>query len=150
MIRVLIADDHPVVRSGLAAVLGSLDGFEVVAVAANGADAVRECVINRPDVALMDLKMPGVDGFHAIRELARVAPTVAVCVLTMLDDDDSLFTAMRCGARGYLLKGAEQGTSPEPSAASRPARWSSGRGWRAGSWASSALLRPPPARRSRR
>ncbi len=108
MIRVLIADDHPVVRSGLAAVLGSLDGFEVVAVAANGADAVRECVINRPDVALMDLKMPGVDGFHAIRELARVAPTVAVCVLTMLDDDDSLFTAMRYGARGYLLKGAEQ------------------------------------------
>ena len=107
-IRVLVADDHPVVRSGLAGVLSSLDGFDVVAVAADGQEAVREAVLHRPDVALMDLQMPGTDGFTAIRELARVAPAVKVCVLTMYDDDDSLFAAMRAGAQGYLLKGAEQ------------------------------------------
>ena len=108
MIRVLVADDHPVVRSGLVGVLSSLDGFEVVAVAADGREAVREAVLHQPDVALMDLQMPGTDGFTAIRELARVAPAVRVCVLTMYDDDDSLFAAMRAGAHGYLLKGAEQ------------------------------------------
>jgi DNA-binding NarL/FixJ family response regulator len=89
-------------------VLSSLEGFEVVAVAADGQEAVRESVLHRPDVALMDLRMPGTDGFTAIRELARVAPDVRVCVLTMYDDDDSLFAAMRAGAHGYLLKGAEQ------------------------------------------
>jgi len=108
VIRVLVADDHPVVRSGLVGVLTSLDGFEVVAVAADGQEAVREAVLHRPDVALMDLQMPGTDGFTAIRALARVAPSVRVCVLTMYDDDDSLFAAMRAGAQGYLLKGAEQ------------------------------------------
>ena len=108
MIRVLVADDHPVVRSGLVGVLTSLGGFDVVAVAADGREAVREAVLHQPDVALMDLQMPGTDGFTAIRELARVAPSVRVCVLTMYSDDDSLFAAMRAGARGYLLKGAEQ------------------------------------------
>jgi DNA-binding NarL/FixJ family response regulator len=108
VIRVLVADDHPVVRSGLVGVLSTLDGFDVVAVAADGHEAVREAVLHRPDVALMDLQMPGTDGFTAIRELARVAPSVRVCVLTMYDDDDSLFAAMRAGAHGYLLKGAEQ------------------------------------------
>lgn len=108
MTRVLIVDDHPVVRSGLAAVLSSLVGFEVVAVAANGREAVREAVIHRPDVVLMDLQMPDLDGFAAIRELGRAAPEVRVCVLTMFEDDDSLFAAMSAGARGYLLKGAEQ------------------------------------------
>lgn len=108
MIRVLVADDHPVVRSGLAGLLSSLDGFEVVAVAADGQEAIREAVLHRPDVALMDLQMPGTDGFAAIRELQRVAPDVRVCVLTMYDDDVSLVAAMRAGAHGYLLKGAEQ------------------------------------------
>jgi DNA-binding NarL/FixJ family response regulator len=107
-VRVLVADDHPVVRSGLVGVLSSLPGFDVVAVAADGREAVREVVLHRPDVVLMDLKMPGTDGFTAIRELARVAPTVRVCVLTMYDDDDSLVAAMSAGAHGYLLKGAEQ------------------------------------------
>jgi DNA-binding NarL/FixJ family response regulator len=108
LIRVLVADDHPVVRSGLVGVLTSLGGFDVVAVAAEGGEAVRVAVLHRPDVALMDLQRPGTDGFTAIRELARVAPSVRVCVLTMYSDDDSLFAAMRAGARGYLLKGAEQ------------------------------------------
>ena len=108
MIRVLVADDHPVVRQGLVALLESLEGFSVVAVAATGRQAIREAVLHHPDVAVLDLQMPDLDGFAAIRELARVAPGVAVCVLTMHDDDDSLFAAMRAGARRYLLKGAEQ------------------------------------------
>jgi DNA-binding NarL/FixJ family response regulator len=107
VVRVLVADDHPVVRSGLVGVLSSLEGFEVVAVAADGRAAVREAVLHKPDVALMDLRMPGTDGFTAIRELARAVPNLRVCVLTMYDDD-SLFAAMRAGAHGYLLKGAEQ------------------------------------------
>lgn len=108
MIRVLVVDDHPVMRSGLTALLGSLDGIEVVAQAADGREAVRETLLHRPDVVLLDLQMPGTDGFHALRVLSRSAPEAAVCVLTMLGDDDSLFAAMRAGARGYLLKGAEQ------------------------------------------
>ena len=100
MIRVLIADDHPVVRQGLVALLGSLEGFEVVAVATNGREAVREAVLTRPDVILLDLQMPELDGFGALRELSRVAPESAVCVLTMHEDDDSLFAAVRAGARG--------------------------------------------------
>ena len=108
MTSVLVVDDHPVVRTGLVAVLTSLDGFDVVGVAANGREALREAVLLRPDVALMDLQMPGGDGFSAIRAIGQAAPDVRVCVLTMFDDDDSLFAAMRAGARGYLLKGAEQ------------------------------------------
>ena len=108
MIRVLVADDHPVMRGGLTALLNSLAGVEVVAQAADGNAAVREAVLHRPDVILLDLQMPGWDGFHALRELTRSLPTSPVCVLTMFSDDESLFAAMRAGARGYLLKGAEQ------------------------------------------
>lgn len=107
-IRVLIADDHPVVRDGLTALLASVPGFEVVAEVGTGADAVREAVVHSPDVALIDLQMPGMDGFDATREIAKVAPSVAVLILTMHEDDDSVFTAMRAGARGYLVKGASQ------------------------------------------
>ncbi|WP_329479244.1 response regulator transcription factor [Kribbella sp. NBC_01484] len=108
MIRVVLADDHPVVRAGLAALLTSLDGIEVVGVASTGREAVREVITTRPDVAVLDLQMPDLDGFAATRELVRSAPDVAVLVLTMFEDDDSVFAAMRAGARGYLVKGAEQ------------------------------------------
>jgi len=104
----VLADDHPVVRAGLSALLASLPDIEVVGVAADGHDAVKEVVVQRPDVAVLDLQMPQLDGFGAIREIRRVAPEVAVLVLTMFDDEDSLFAAMRAGARGYLVKGAEQ------------------------------------------
>ncbi len=108
MIRVLVADDHPVMRAGLTALIGSLDDMEVVAVVADGRQAVRDVVLHRPDVALLDLQMPELDGFGALREIRRLAPATALCVLTMFADDDSLFTAMKAGAQGYLLKGAEQ------------------------------------------
>lgn len=108
-IRVVIADDHPIVRSGLTALLGSLDGIEVVGVATNGREAVDQARQLRPDVLVLDLQMPDLDGFAAAREIAQVAPLVAVLVLTMFADDDSVFAAMRAGARGYVVKGAEQG-----------------------------------------
>ena len=108
MIRVLICDDHPIVRAGLNALLGSLPDIEVVAVVADGQEAVREVVTLRPDVAILDLDMPRLDGILATRQISRAAPQVAVLVLTMYSDDDSVFSAMRAGARGYLVKGVEQ------------------------------------------
>lgn len=108
-VRVLVADDHPVVRFGMSALLGSLPGVEVVAEASTGADAIREAQLTRPDVLLMDLQMPTMDGIEATRRLATLLPDVAVLVVTMSDDDETVVSAMRAGARGYLLKGAEQG-----------------------------------------
>jgi DNA-binding NarL/FixJ family response regulator len=107
-IRVLIADDHPLVREGLKAALAPVREVEVVAEAATGQAAVREAVLHRPEVVVMDLQMPELNGIEATRELARAVPTAAVLVLTMFDDDDWVFAAMRAGARGYVLKGAEQ------------------------------------------
>jgi DNA-binding NarL/FixJ family response regulator len=97
-IRVLLVDDHPVVRSGLRALLESTDGDA----------AVREAQLTKPDVVLMDIRMPGIDGIEATRRVLSAVPDTAVLVLTMLDDDDTVFAAMRAGAQGYLLKGAEQ------------------------------------------
>jgi DNA-binding NarL/FixJ family response regulator len=108
VIRVLLADDHPLVRSGLKALLGSVEGIEVVGEAADGAAAVELALRERPDVVVMDIQMPGQDGIEATRRLAADAPEVAVLVLTMHEDDESVFAAMRAGAHGYLLKGAEQ------------------------------------------
>jgi DNA-binding NarL/FixJ family response regulator len=107
-IRVLIADDHPVVRRGMSALLASLDGVEVVAEATTGEEALREAQLSRPDVVVMDIQMPGMDGVEATQRLAAVLPDVAVLVVTMFEDDETVVSAMRAGARGYLLKGAEQ------------------------------------------
>jgi DNA-binding NarL/FixJ family response regulator len=107
-IRALLADDHPVVRGGLRALLSTIDGIEVVGEAADGEAAVRETQLLHPDVVLMDLRMPGTDGVEAIRRIRLAAPETAVLVLTMYDDDATVLTAMQAGARGYLLKGAEQ------------------------------------------
>ncbi len=107
-IRVLLADDHPVVRRGLAALLGTLDEFEVVGEAEDGEAAVREAQLTKPDVVLMDVRMPGLDGIEATRRIRRAVPGTAVLVLTMYDEDATVFTAMQAGARGYLLKGAGQ------------------------------------------
>ena len=107
-IRVLLADDHPVVRRGLAALLGTLEEFVVVGEAEDGEAAVRETQLTRPDVVLMDVRMPGVDGVEATRRIRKAVPETAVLVLTMYEDDATVFTAMQAGAQGYLLKGAEQ------------------------------------------
>lgn len=107
-IRVVVADDHPVVRDGLRALLASLPDMQMVGEAASGREAVRSAVADRPDVLVMDLRMPDIDGAAATAEICRVAPEVAVLVLTMFDDDESVFTAMRAGARGYVVKGASQ------------------------------------------
>ncbi len=107
-IRVVLVDDHPVVLGGLRALLESLPGFEVVGEATDGEAAVREVVLSRPDVVLMDIRMPGIDGLEATRRIREAAGDVAVLVLTMFDDDDTVFGAMRAGAQGYLLKGADQ------------------------------------------
>ena len=108
MIRVAVADDHPVVRDGLRALFASLPDIELVAEATTGREAIRAAVTARPDVLVMDLRMPELDGTAATAEIAMVAPEVAVLVLTMFEDDDSVFAAMRAGARGYLVKGAAQ------------------------------------------
>jgi DNA-binding NarL/FixJ family response regulator len=105
--RVLV-DDHPVVLGGLRALLESLPGFEVVGEATDGEAAVREVVLTKPDVVLMDIRMPGIDGLEATRRIREATTGVAVLVLTMFDDDDTVFGAMRAGAQGYLLKGAAQ------------------------------------------
>ncbi len=107
-LRLVLADDHPVVRDGLRALIGSLDGVSVVGEASTGREAVRRAVTLRPDVLIMDLQMPDLDGVAATRQIAKVAPEVAVLVLSMFDDDDNVYAAMRAGARGYLVKGASQ------------------------------------------
>jgi DNA-binding NarL/FixJ family response regulator len=107
-IAVVIADDHPVVRGGLRALIGSLPGFAVVGEATTGAEAVAAARTLRPDVIIMDVRMPELDGTEATRRIAAETPGVAVLMLTMVEDDDTVFAAMQAGARGYLLKGAEQ------------------------------------------
>jgi DNA-binding NarL/FixJ family response regulator len=105
-IRVLIVDDHPVFRFGLRALLQSEEGIVVVGEASGGAEAIERALALQPDVVLMDLNLPDMNGIEATRQLLALAPQMAVLVITMFDDD-SLFAAMRAGARGYLLKGAE-------------------------------------------
>ncbi len=108
-IRVIIADDHPMFRQGLRALLEAL-GIEVIAEAENGPAAVQLAHDVQPDVVVMDLHMPGGNGIEATRTITRTSPHIGVLVLTMFRDDDSVFAAMRAGARGYLLKesGAEE------------------------------------------
>jgi DNA-binding NarL/FixJ family response regulator len=106
-IRVLIADDHPLFRYGLNAALSTTEDICLVGEAADGATAVTAAMELGADVVLMDLHMPGTGGIDGIRSLAVKAPQIGVLVLTMLDNDESLFSAVRAGARGYLVKGAD-------------------------------------------
>jgi DNA-binding NarL/FixJ family response regulator len=106
-IRVVLADDHPMFREGMRAVLDALPEMELVADVGTGADAVEVALAIQPDVVVMDVQMPDLNGIDATRRIVTASPHVAVLVLTMFDDDDSVFAAMRAGARGYLLKGAD-------------------------------------------
>jgi DNA-binding NarL/FixJ family response regulator len=108
MIRLLVADDHPAFRRGLELMLADVDDIDVVGEAHTGLRTVELAEELSPDVILMDLRMPGLDGIEATRRVAHDGAGPAVLVLTMFEDDDSVFAAMRAGARGYLLKGAEQ------------------------------------------
>ena len=107
MRSVLLVDDHPVFRRGLRALLSAVPDIEVLAEGSDGEEAVRLALELRPDVVVMDLQMPGLDGVEATRRILAEAPEVGVLVLTMSEDEDSVFAAMRAGARGYLVKGAD-------------------------------------------
>ncbi|GII55015.1 DNA-binding response regulator [Planotetraspora thailandica] len=106
MTRVLVADDQTVVREGLVLLLGLIPGVEVVGTAADGEAAVRLVAEHRPDVVLMDLRMPRMDGVEATRRIREGFPSVQVVVLTTYADDESVFSALRAGARGFLTKSA--------------------------------------------
>jgi len=107
VVRVVIADDHPTFRRGLAALLASVPDIDLVGEAVDGESAVEQSRVLNPDVVLMDLSMPGFGGVEATRRIVADAPSVAVLVVTMLDDDEAVFAAMRAGARGYVVKGQD-------------------------------------------
>ena len=105
MIRILVVDDHPVVREGLVMMLGTQPDMEVVGEAGDGLAAVEQATALAPDVVLMDLEMPGLDGPEAIRRIQQTNPAARVLVLTAYDTDERILQAVQAGARGYLLKG---------------------------------------------
>jgi DNA-binding NarL/FixJ family response regulator len=107
-LHVLVADDHPFFRDGLRVMLEATPDTELVGEAADGVEAVNLAHTLRPDVILMDLRMPGLGGIEATRKILGESPQVGILVVTMIEDDDSVFAAMRAGARGYLLKGADK------------------------------------------
>jgi DNA-binding NarL/FixJ family response regulator len=107
-IRILLADDHDFCREGMRGLLASIPDTEVVAEASSGLDATALAVKIQPDVVLMDINMPDMNGIEATRQIVATSPHVGVLMLTMFEDDDSVFSAMRAGARGYLLKGSSQ------------------------------------------
>ena len=104
-IRILVADDHPVVRDGLVVMLGTQPDFEIVGQASNGAEVVAQVAVLKPDVVLLDLEMPEMDGVEALERIAEY-PDTRVVVFTAFDTDERILAALRAGAKGYLLKGA--------------------------------------------
>ncbi|MGW6056238.1 response regulator [Streptomyces sp. NPDC055189] len=104
MIRVLLADDEAMIRAGVRAILGTADGIEVVAEAGDGREAIDLALAHRPDVCLLDIRMPRVDGLQAAAELGRVAPGTAVAMLTTFSEDEYIASALGSGAAGFLLK----------------------------------------------
>jgi DNA-binding NarL/FixJ family response regulator len=108
IIRILMADDHTLFRDGMRALFGTLPDTELVGEAANGSEAVTLSEELQPDVVLMDIQMPELNGVEATRQIVQTSPHIGVIIVTMFEDDDSVFAAMRAGARGYVLKGADQ------------------------------------------
>lgn len=108
MTTVLVVDDHPLFREGLVGLLRTMEGIEVAGAVGDGASAVEMCARLRPDVVFMDLNLPGLSGIEATRRTLAASPESAVLIMTMVDDDATVVAALRAGARGYLLKGADQ------------------------------------------
>jgi NarL family two-component system response regulator YdfI len=108
MTHILIADDHLIIRQGLRLILETEEGFELVGEAADGAEALRLCADLHPEVVLMDLRMPGMDGLTAIEKLRATQPEIAVVILTTFNEDDLMLRGLRAGARGYLLKDTDR------------------------------------------
>ncbi len=107
-IRVLIADDHPLFRHGIRSLLSATADFQVVGEAAAGDEAIRLAETLQPDVIVMDIQMPNVNGIEATRQIVRESPNIRILIVTLFEDDASVFTALRAGARGYVLKDAEK------------------------------------------
>lgn len=107
-VRILIADDHTLFREGLTAILSAAADTEVAGEAANGQEVIEKAAGLHPDVILMDIMMPGLNGIEATQRIIKTSPEIGIIILTMLEDDDSLFAAMCAGARGYILKGADK------------------------------------------
>ena len=107
-LRILVAEDHPLFRKGMISLLSSVPEFEVVGEAATGEEAVVRAADLQPDVILMDLQMPEVNGIEATRRILQESPSVRILIVTLFEDDDSVFMALRAGARGYVLKDADE------------------------------------------
>lgn len=107
-ITLVIAEDHPVFRDGLRTLFDGVPDLEVAAIVASGEEAVTVAKDFQPDVVIMDLRLPGINGIEATRQIVASSPHIRVLVLTMFEDDESVFSAMRAGARGYILKDADQ------------------------------------------
>jgi len=107
-LTVLIADDHPLFRKGMRTLLESMPDMEVLGEAKSGPEAVIMATTQQPDVVLMDLQMPEGGGLAATRELSKGSPNIRILIVTLFEDDESIFTALRAGARGYILKDAEE------------------------------------------
>jgi DNA-binding NarL/FixJ family response regulator len=107
-LRILVAEDHPLFRKGMISLLSSIPDFEVVGEAATGEEAIARATELQPDVVLMDLQMPEVNGIEATRMILQESPSVRVLMVTLFEDEDSVFTALRAGARGYVLKDADE------------------------------------------
>jgi DNA-binding NarL/FixJ family response regulator len=107
-LRILIAEDHPLFRKGMISLLSSVPDFEVVGEAKTGEEAVERAADLQPDVVLMDLQMPEVNGIEATRRILQESPSVRILVVTLFEDDESVFMALRAGARGYVLKDSDE------------------------------------------
>ena len=107
-LRILVAEDHPLFRKGMISLLSSVPEFEVVGEAATGEEAIARAADLQPDVVLMDLQMPEVNGIEATRRILQESPSVRVLVVTLFEDDESVFMALKAGARGYVLKDADE------------------------------------------
>ena len=107
-LRILIADDHPLFRKGMRALLTATAGTEVIGEATTGQEAIELAAALQPDVILMDLQMPGINGIEATRQILHTSPHIRILVVTLFEDDASIFSALRAGARGYILKDAQE------------------------------------------